>query len=119
MHTNNLIIISKLNAKNAESKIMDKDIKEMIEYPKEGILTKEIVKDKKADVTLFCMAKNTEIGEHTSTKQGSIYVIEGKGTFNLEGKAIEMKPGVYIHMRENAIHSLNAKENTSFLLILY
>ncbi len=98
---------------------MNKNIIKMIEYPQEGILTKEIVKDKKSNVTLFCMAKNSEIGEHTSTKQGSIYVIEGKGTFNLEGKDIEMITGVYIHLKENAIHSLNAKENTSFLLVLY
>jgi len=98
---------------------MNKNIKEMIEYPKEGILTKEIVKDKKANVTLFCMAKNSELGEHTSTKRGSIYVIEGKGIFKLDGKKIKMEQGVYIHMKENAIHALNVKENTAFLLILY
>jgi quercetin dioxygenase-like cupin family protein len=98
---------------------MDKNIKQMIEYPKEGVLSKEIIKGKKLNVTLFCMAKNTEISEHTSTKQGTVYVIEGKGIFNLEGKNIEMKEGVLIHMNENAVHKLLAKENTSFLLSLY
>ncbi len=97
---------------------MNKKIKEMIEYPKEGILSKEILKNDKADITLFCMARGTEIGEHTSTKQGIIYVLEGKGLFSLEGKDITMEQGVFIHMNENAVHSLNAKENTAFLLIL-
>ena len=64
------------------------------------------------------MAKGTEISEHTSTKQGFIYVIEGKGIFNLEGKSIIMKDGVIIFMKEKAIHSLNAEKNTSFLLVL-
>ncbi|MEK6859757.1 MAG: cupin domain-containing protein [Nanoarchaeota archaeon] len=98
---------------------MNKNIKELIEYPKEGVLSKEIIKDKKLNVTLFCMAKNTEISEHTSTKAGTIYVIEGKGIFNLEEKDIEMKDGIFIHMKENAVHSLKAIENTSFLLSLY
>ncbi len=98
---------------------MEKNISQMIEYPKEGVLSKEIYKDKKLNVTLFCMAKNTDISEHTSTKSAAIYIIEGKGIFNLEGKDIIMKEGVFIHMNENAVHSLKAEENTSFILSLY
>lgn len=98
---------------------MGKNLKQMIEYPKEGVLSKEIIRDKKLNVTLFCMAKNTEISEHTSTRAGTVYVIEGKGIFNLEGKDIEMKDGILIQMNENAVHSLKAKENTSFLLSLF
>jgi len=97
---------------------MTKNIKEIIEYPKQGVLSKVIINDKKLNVTLFCMAKDTDILEHTSTKSGTVYVLEGNGIFNLEGKDIKMKPGILIHMKENAIHSLKAKENTSFLLTL-
>lgn len=97
---------------------MNKNIKQMIEYPKQGILSKEVMKSGKLDVSLFCMAKGTEIDEHTSTKQGIVYVLEGKGMFNLEGKEIKMLPGVFIFMNNNAKHSLKAEENTAFLLIL-
>ena len=97
---------------------MDKKINELIEYSKKGILSKDIVKNNKLNITLFCMAKGTEISEHTSTKQGFVYVIEGNGIFNLEGKDITMSPGVFIYMKENAIHSLKADENTSFILAL-
>lgn len=97
---------------------MNLNINKMIEYPKEGILSKEIFKNNKQEITLFCMAKGTEIDEHTSTKQGFVYVIEGKGIFNLEGKEIEMKPGVFIFMKNNAKHSLKAEKNTSFILNL-
>jgi len=102
-----------------EKNKMDKNIKQMIEYPQEGVLSKEIIKDKRLNITLFCMAKNTEISEHTSTKPGTVYVIEGNGIFNLEGKDIAMQEGVLIHMKENAIHKLKAIENTSFLLTLF
>ena len=95
-----------------------KNIKELIEYPSEGILSKEVSKTEKSDVTLFCMASGTEIDDHTSTKQGFVYVVDGKGMFNLEGEDVEMVPGVFIFMKENAVHSLKAGENTSFLLVL-
>ncbi len=95
-----------------------KNVRDLIEYPKEGIISKEIVKSSKINLTLFCMAKGTEIGEHTSTKNGIVFVIEGAGTFNLEGQNIPMSPGVLIHMKKHAVHSLKAKTNTSFLLLL-
>lgn len=94
------------------------NINQMIEYSSEGILSKELIKTKTMDLTLFCMAKDTKIGKHTSTNEGIVYVVEGNGNFNLEGKDIEMKPGVLIHMKANAVHSLSAKENTSFILSL-
>lgn len=94
------------------------NIKEQISYSAGGILSKVIIKSEKLDVTLFCMAKGTEISEHTSTKQGFVYVVEGKGVFNLGGKDIVMSPGVFIEMEKNMIHSLKAEQNTSFLLVL-
>ncbi|PJE81099.1 cupin domain-containing protein [Candidatus Pacearchaeota archaeon CG10_big_fil_rev_8_21_14_0_10_32_42] len=97
---------------------MYKNIIELIEYPKEGILSKEVIKDNKLDATLFCMAKGSGISEHTSAKQGIVYVLDGNGVFNLEGREIKMLPGVFIFMDKNAIHSLKANENTSFLLLL-
>ncbi len=96
----------------------NKNIKELIEYPKKGIVSKSIMNKGNIDITLFCMAKNTDISEHTSTKKGIIYVVEGNGVFYLEKSEIRMQPEVIIFMKENAIHSLKAKENTSFILIL-
>lgn len=97
---------------------MNQDLKKLIEYPKDGILSKVLVKNDKFNITLFCMAKGTEMSEHTSTKQGFVCVIEGDGVFNLGGKAIKMSTGVFIYLDENIIHSLSAKENTSFILTL-
>jgi len=95
-----------------------KEILKMIEYPMKGVLSKDIFKKGKMSCSLFCMASGTEISEHTSTKQGFVYVLEGEGNFNLQGKDIKMNEGVFIDMEENAVHSLKAKENTSFILVL-
>lgn len=96
-----------------------KEMGKFIEYPAEGILSKELVKTDENNVTLFCMAKGTEMSEHTSTKEGFVFVVEGKGTFTLEGEDIVMLPGVFIFMKRNAVHSLKAQENTAFILSLH
>jgi nitric oxide dioxygenase len=99
--------------------VMTKDIKEMIEYPSEGILSKEICKDEKFDMGLFCMAAGTVMSDHTSVKAAFVHVIEGDGVFNLEGEDISMKPGVIISMKAGAVHNLRANSNTAFILGLY
>lgn len=95
-----------------------KNIKNLIHYSKDGIISKQIFRSSKIDVTLFCMAKGTEMSEHTSAKEGIVHVLEGKGEFTLNGKKIKMEPGAMMHMEKKAPHSLKAKENTSFVLIL-
>ena len=95
------------------------NLKEQIEYPSNGVLSKVISKTEKNNLTLFSMAAGTDIGTHTSIKEGFVYVIEGKGTFVLNGEEIAMLPGKIIFMDKNAPHSLKAEENTSFLLSLY
>jgi nitric oxide dioxygenase len=94
------------------------ELDKLIEYPKSGILSKVLLKENKSEVTLFCMSKGSELGEHTSTKEGFVHVLEGEGTFTLKGKKIKMKKNILIHMGRNEIHSLKAKKNTSFLLTL-
>lgn len=96
-----------------------KNIIRHIEYPQEGILSKDIFKTEIMDISLFNMAKGAEMSKHTSTKEGFVYVLEGNGTFNLEGTEIKMEKGVMIYMKKNAVHSLKAEENTSFILELH
>ena len=97
---------------------MNKNILEMIEYPKEGILSKDLIKTNKQNISLFCMSSNSEMSEHTSSRKAIVYILEGSGIFNLAGKKIKMKQGVLIFMKKNQKHSLIASKKTSFLLIL-
>jgi quercetin dioxygenase-like cupin family protein len=93
-------------------------LSKLITYSKGGITSKVILKSSKLNITLFCMAAGTEMSEHTSTREGTVYVIEGDGIFMLENNSIPMKQDVLIHMKANQAHSLSAKKNTSFLLTL-
>jgi nitric oxide dioxygenase len=80
------------------------------------VTSKVISKGEHNELTLFCMAKQTDISEHTSTKEGFVYVIEGDGVFNLEGEDVDMKLGVIIRLAKNAKHSLKALRHILFAL---
>lgn len=91
---------------------------DLIQYPEKGILSKMLFKDENCQYTLFCLAKGTEIEEHTSTRNALVSVIEGEGIFTLKGEKIALKTGVVISIPANSPHGLEAEENLAFLLTL-
>ena len=66
------------------------------QFPKDGIFSKVIAKSASYNFTLMCLAKNTDMDTHTSTKNGCVYVLKGKGSFRLFDKDIAMEEGVCI-----------------------
>src|SRR3989339_349322 len=94
------------------------NLESMMEFPKEGVFSKVLVKTSICNHTLMCLAKGSDISEHTSTKEAAVTVLKGKGTFVLGRKKIKMKPGVFIFMPKNAPHSLSADEDLAILLSL-
>lgn len=107
-----------MNALATSNTSLITSLQDLIEYPQAGILSKVLVKDNNCQYTLFCLAKDTELEEHTSTRNAAINVIEGKGTLTLEGKGIALEPGMFIFMPANAPHALKALENLAFILTL-
>ena len=101
-----------------ENKGFSKNLNALMQFPKEGIFSIVLAKSDTYNYTLMCLAKGTNIDEHTSTKAGCAQVLKGRGIFRLFSKEIEMKPGVFIFMPANAPHSLKAGEDLAILLCL-
>ncbi len=91
-------------------------LRDTIEYPAAGVLSKILVKDNNCQYSLFCLAAGTKISEHTSARNATVNVIEGKGILTLEGKDIVLEPGVFVSMPARALHALKAEENLAFIL---
>ena len=94
------------------------DLNKMMEFPREGIFSTVLAKSGSFNYTLMCLAKGSDIDTHTSTKNGCVYVLKGRGIFKLFGRDIKMQPGVFIFMPKNAPHSLKADEDLAILLCL-
>ena len=90
-------------------------LKEWIDYSKPGVTRKAIVKDAQPPIALMCLTAGTELSEHTAPRIVTLMVIEGRGTFTLEGREIVMEPGVFIYMPPHTPHALRAEENLAFL----
>lgn len=93
-------------------------LRNKIEYAETGVLSKVLLKVHHCQYTLFCLAAQTDIAEHTSTRNAVISVIEGQGTLTLEGQDITLESGVFVFMPANAPHALKAETNLAFLLTL-
>lgn len=95
-----------------------KDLNNLMQFPKEGVYSTVLAKSDTYNYTLMCLGKGTDIDTHTSTRNGVVQVLKGKGIFTLFDKDIEMKEGVFIFMPKNAPHSLSADEDLAILLLL-
>jgi len=95
-----------------------KELYTMMEFPKEGIFSKVLSKSDSHNHTLMCLAKGTDIDTHTSTKKGVVLVLKGRGKFKLFDEIIDMNPGTFISMPEDAPHSLSADDDLAILLCL-
>jgi quercetin dioxygenase-like cupin family protein len=94
------------------------NLKDKIRYSADGILSSLLWKDNICQYTLFCLAKGTDISEHTSSKNAIVQVLEGEGMLTLNGEEIRLEPGVFVFMAANAPHGLKAESNLAFLLTL-
>lgn len=101
-----------------QTKGFSKDLSELMQFSKEGIFSIVLAKSETYNYTLMCLAAGTDIDEHTSTKTGVVQVLKGTGEFILSGKKIALKPGVFIFIPRNSLHSLRAEEDLAILLCL-
>ena len=89
-----------------------------IDYPESGVLSKIIWKSEQSQCSLFCLAAQTEISDHTSTRNATVQVLAGTGELTLNSDTILLTPGVFVFMPANAPHALVADSNLAFVLTL-
>jgi len=95
------------------------DVGEHIQFPTGGIFSKVLRQTPTYQITLMCLSADSSIDTHTAARSATVEVLQGRGTFILEGREIPMKPGRVIGMPANAPHSLKADENLAILISLY
>ncbi|HIK14433.1 MAG TPA: cupin domain-containing protein [Leptolyngbyaceae cyanobacterium M33_DOE_097] len=105
-------------ATSTTSESLITQLKDKIEYAETGVFSKVLLKAPHCQYTLFCLAAQTDIAEHTSTRNAVVSIIEGQGTLTLAGQDIALEAGVFVFMPANAPHALKAETNLAFLLTL-
>jgi len=106
-----------LGAKSKEGVYVD--LEGMIEFPRDGIVSKTVLKTTGKDITLFCMSSGQLMSSHTSSYAAIVHVLQGKGEVTLAKRKYEAKPNSWFYMPPGLPHAIKAAENLVFLLTLF
>ena len=95
------------------------DLESMIEFAKDGIVSKTLVKTSGREISLFCMSAGQTISTHKSSFPATIHVVQGQGDIALGNKTYHAKPNAWFFMPAQLPHSIEATGNIVFLLTLF
>jgi quercetin dioxygenase-like cupin family protein len=104
--------------KRASRKAVFKNLEDMIEFAKDGIVSKTVVKVEGNEISLFCMSAGQQLSTHSASFPAVIHVLRGKGEITLDKEVYDAKPNSWFSMPKDLPHSVKATENFVFLLTL-
>ena len=94
------------------------DLKSMLDYQEESIVSRVILKEKKGNITLFAFDKGQELSEHTAPFDAVVQVLDGKVQVSIDGKPNNLSAGQIIIMPANIPHALYAEEKFQMILTM-
>jgi quercetin dioxygenase-like cupin family protein len=89
-----------------------------IEYQKNSVVSKTIIKQDKGNVTIFAFDQGQALSEHTAPFDALVYIIDGVANIIIAGKDHLLKQGNMIIMPANKAHSLHAIKNFKMMLVM-
>lgn len=95
------------------------DLEAMMEFAKDGIVSKTLIKIPKREISLFCMSKGQSISTHKSNFPAVIHVLQGNGEVTLADKTYPAKPNAWFYMPAQLPHAIEATGDLVFLLTLF
>ncbi len=94
------------------------DLREPIETPSDGIVSRAIHSDDVVRVVLFSFAAGQQLSDHTAPMPVTLEVVDGEATITLADETIEGRAGTWLHMPANTPHSVVARTPVTLLLTL-
>lgn len=94
------------------------DIREPVEVPGDGIVSRAIHSDDDVRVVLFSFAAGQQLSDHTAPMAVTLEIVEGEADITLGDELVAGRPGTWIHMPGNMPHSVVAKTPVTMLLTL-
>lgn len=89
-----------------------------IAYTEAGIVSRQVMKNEKGNVSLFAFAKGEALSEHTAPFDALVQIIEGEALIIIGGKPFGLKSGDSIIMPANISHAVQAVEKFKMILTM-
>jgi quercetin dioxygenase-like cupin family protein len=94
------------------------DLAGELEVPRDGILSRVLLKNDHLNVTLFGFSPGQELSEHTAGSPAVIHVLRGEATLTVAGDERAAGPGTWIYMPAGTPHGVAAVTPMVMLLLL-
>jgi quercetin dioxygenase-like cupin family protein len=94
------------------------DLKKLIEYSKDSIVSRTIAESKAGTLTVFAFDKGQGLSEHSAPFDAIVQVIDGKGEFEIGGKPVKVPTGQILIMPANVAHAVKAASKFKMLLTM-
>ncbi len=94
------------------------NLNDIVGYSDGGIVSKNVLKKEKGNISLFAFDKGEGLSEHTAPFDAMVQVIEGNAVITISGKDYHLAGGESIIMPANQPHKLHAAEKFKMILTM-
>lgn len=94
------------------------NLKDSISVAEGGVVSKQFIKNKGGNITLFAFDKGQGLSEHTAPFDAIVQVVEGTVEISIDGKKQLVSEGEMINMPANVPHALHAAAAFKMCLIM-
>lgn len=92
--------------------------KDEVEYAKGGVVSRQVIKNEKGNVSLFAFDEGQGLSEHTAPFDALVQVIEGEVEISIGGKVFLLLEGQSVIMPANISHALKAMKSFKMILTM-
>jgi quercetin dioxygenase-like cupin family protein len=93
-------------------------VSELVSYQSGAVVSRQIIKQDKGNVTLFAFDERQELSEHTSPFDALAHVLDGEAEITISGKPLRVKTGEMVLLPANQPHALTAVTKFKMLLTM-
>jgi quercetin dioxygenase-like cupin family protein len=94
------------------------NLKDMVAYQVDSIVSKEIIKKQTGTVTIFAFEQDQGLSEHTAPFDALVYIIDGEAEIIISGEPHHLKEGEMIIMPGGKPHAVKAIEKFKMMLVM-
>lgn len=94
------------------------DLKKLIEYSNDSIVSRTIAESKAGTLTVFAFDTGQGLSEHSAPFDAIVQVIDGNGEFTIGGVPVKVSAGQIIIMPANVPHAVRAVKKFKMLLTM-
>jgi len=94
------------------------ELANLIAYQEGSVISRQIAKAEKGNVTLFAFDAGQGLSEHTAPFDALVHILEGEAEVTISGKPYYLKAGEAIIMPAQEPHALKAVTNYKMLLTM-